>query len=259
MAETLTRSERIAERYFSSQKLDHQRIPRGNEPTPDYTLTVNNERVIVEVKEFGPLGKHYPNGYCPVPFVRAKVREAWRQLQPYKDSTCCLLLADGLGLKLVLDPELLLCGMFGEMYERVAPGSYRFFGEAALKPGRNKNISAVVGLFPLQIHRNCVEAGRLEFAITRGARALTEAEADHVRQETWQYSTEVETTIRAVTIQNPFSSTIVPAGLFSGPYDEHWIQDTDGTAHRNRSGAGIAELRRLLPDWVLRFMGVSEP
>jgi hypothetical protein len=53
-----------------------------------------------------------------------------------------------------LQPELVLCAMFGEYYETLSQDVYRFSGVAAMGPERNTRVSAVVALLPLRVLRS---------------------------------------------------------------------------------------------------------
>jgi len=51
---TKTQSEVYFENFCANSGIAITRIPEGNSPTPDYELTINGQRIVVEVKEIVP-------------------------------------------------------------------------------------------------------------------------------------------------------------------------------------------------------------
>jgi hypothetical protein len=252
-----TVSERIVEDYLAAHGVAFERIPPCNAPTPDYKLLVVPEPVIAEVKEFGRSDTVRTEGYCPVPFVRKKIRAAWKQFEPYGDQSCCLMLYNESSSKLFLQPELVLCAMFGEYYETLGQDMYRFSGIAAMSPERNTRVSAVVALLPLRVHRNCLEAGRRMFEITKGfTRDLNDDETLQIHRETSEYMGQINSVIRAVVVENPFAPKKLSPCLFTGPFDERWQRREDGSVRLEFSGVGVAEMRSLLPEYARKMMGL---
>ena len=253
----LTVSEQVVEDYLSARRILFERIPQSNSPTADYRLLVDPKPVIAEVKEFSRSGKVRTEGYCPVPFVRDKITDAWRQLQPYGDQSCCLMLYNESSSTVFLQPELVLCAMFGECYETLGQDVYRFSGIAAMSPERNTRVSAVVALLPLRVHRNCLEAGRRMFEITEGfTRDLNDDETLQIHRETSEYMGQVESVIRAVAVENPFAPRKLTPSLFTGPFDERWQRREDGSVTLEFSGVRVAEMRSLLPEYARKMMGL---
>jgi hypothetical protein len=254
---TLTVSELITEDCFSARGIRYERIPQSHLPTPDYRLLVDPEPVIAEVKEFGPSGKLRVGGFCPVPFVREKIRECWPQFEAYTQQSCCLILYNQSSPKVFLQPELILCAMFGEFFECLDHEAYRFSGPAAMSPVRNTRVSAVLGILPVRMHRNCIEAGRLEFELTEGfSRDLTDDEVHWIHQQTSESMGQVERAMRVAVVENPYATKALSESLFCGPLDERWAQGPDGIVRLKFSGSRIAEMRALLPEYALKMMGV---
>lgn len=253
----LTTSEKIFENLISAQGIPCERIAQSNSATADYRLSVGTVTVIAEVKEFGPTARVHSGGFCPVPFVRGKIRDSWRQLAQHPDESCCVVLYNVASAKVPLQPELILCAMFGELFEPLIDGSYRFSEIAAMGPHSNTIVSAVVGIFPLWVHHNCLEASRRMCELTEGfCREPTEDESLQIHRETSKYMGEVESVMRAVAVENPFARRRLPSGIFEGPFDERWAQDDQGAVRLQFSGARIAEMRELLPEFYLKMMGV---
>jgi hypothetical protein len=124
-------------------------------------------------------------------------------------------------------------------------------------PGKNTKISAIVGLFPLQVHHNCLEAGRRINELTDGfGRDLSEDESLQIHDETSIHFGRVESVMRAVSVENPFAFRQLPPDIFDGPFDERWMQSEDGVVRLKFSGARIAEMRERLPEYYLKMMGV---
>lgn len=253
----LNASEQAVTDYFGMQGVEHHWIPRTNVPTPDLKVLIDPNPVIVEIKEFNRSCKSRLGGYCPVPFVRHKIRDSWRQFEHYSDHPCCLMLYNAGSFTVGLQPELILCAMFGEYIETIDSATYRFSGAAAMQPDRNTYISSVAGLFPLHVHRNCLEAGRVAFQLTQGfARELTEDEELQIHQMTARYLGQVEQVMRAVIVENPFAPHKLPEKLFRGPFDERWHGCEDGIVRLKHSGEHVAEMRSLLPEYARKMMGL---
>jgi len=253
----LNASEQAVTDYFGLHDVGHEWIQRTNLPTADLRVAVDGQLVIVEIKEFSRSAKLRLGGYCPVPFVRHKIRESWRQFEQYSEQSCCLMLYDAASLTVCLRPELILCGMFGEYIETIDPVTYRFSGVAAMTPDRNTHISAVAGLFPLHVHRNCIEAGRMIFRITQGVkRELTDDDELQIHRQTANYVGQVEHIMRIVVVENPFALRKLPRGLFVGPFDERWYRGNDGVVRLKYSGQRVEEMRSLLPEYAQKMMGL---
>lgn len=252
-----TLSERVARDYFVSHDIPCDEIPRGNAATPDFRISVGPDQVIVEVKEFGRSEKQRTGGFYPVPFVRRKIIGAWRQFESHVDKSCCLMLFNAGSQIVFLQPDLILSAMFGEFIEKLDSESLRFHGAAAMQPDRNTIISAVVALLPLRVYCSCIEAGRRIFELSEGfTRLLTDDEELRIHHETSEYQGQVESVIRAVVVENPFARNPLPENVFSGPFDERWMQSDDGTVRRKFSGARVTEMRALLDEYYLKMMGL---
>jgi len=251
-----TVSEQVVEDYLASQGIPFEPIPRSHFPTPDYRLLAKPEPVIVEVKEFGQSGKQREGGYCPVPFVRAKFEACWKQFEQYGDQACCLMLYNAGSTTVFLQPELILCAMFGEYRQRLGPDSYGFSGTAAIGPDKNTRVSGVAAFLPLRVDHGCIEAGRRVFQLTDGlSRDLSDDEAFQVHRETAHFG-QFEFVVRAVVVENPFARKQLPQNIFNGPFDERWARLEDGSVRIKHSGARIKEMRTLLPDYALKMMGL---
>src|SRR5271163_1245846 len=106
-------SEQAVADYFAAHGKEYHWIPRTSAPTPDMKVIVDSKPVIIEIKEFTRSDKLRVGGYCPVPFVRNKIRKSWRQFESYSDHSCCLMLYNSGSYSIFLQPELILCAMFG--------------------------------------------------------------------------------------------------------------------------------------------------
>ena len=106
---------------------------RKNVPTPDYKLAAPPEPVFVEVKEFGRSGKLGTGGYCLVPFVREKIKARRKKFERHLAHPWCVVLHNEASFTVVLQPELVLCAIFGELYETVDQNVFRYLdvGETA--------------------------------------------------------------------------------------------------------------------------------
>ena len=80
--------------------------------------------------------------------------------------------------------------------------AYRFSGPAAMGPGRNTRVSAVLRILPVRMHRKCIEAGRLWIEFTEGfSRELTDDEVHWIHQQTSESMGQVETAMRMVVVK----------------------------------------------------------
>ena len=115
----------------------------------------------------------------------------------------------------------------------------------------------MLGILPVRLHRNCIEAGRLEFELTEGfSRELTDDEVHWIHQQTSESMGQVEKAMRVVVVENPWATKPLPEDLFCGPLDERWAQGADGIVRLKSSGSRIAEMKALLPEYALKMMGV---
>lgn len=95
------------------------------------------------------------------------------------------------------------------------------------------------------------------FALTNGfSHELTDAEASQIHRETSRYFDEVESVFRAVVVENPWAKKPLPRTLFTGPFDERWAMEGDGTVRLAFSGERVSEMRALLPEHALKMMGL---
>jgi hypothetical protein len=252
-----TASELLLENCLSERRVEFERIPEETVPTPDYKLKIEPGPVFAEVKEFGRSGKMRTEGYCPVPFVREKIKASRKKFERHRDYACCVVLYNEASFTVFLQPELVLCAMFGELCETVDRNVFRFFGVSEMRPDKNTRVSAVAALLPLQVHRNCVDAGRRMFELTDGfSLELKDDEVNQIHRETSRYLGEVESVFRAVVVENPWAKKPLPRTLFTGPFDERWAMEDDGSVRLAFSGERIAEMRSLLPEYALRVMGL---
>jgi hypothetical protein len=62
--------------------------------------------------------------------------------------------------------------------------------------------------------------------------------------------------MRVIVVENPYATRALPENLFCGPLDERWAQGPDGIVRLKFSGSRIAEMKALLPKYVLKTMGI---
>lgn len=78
-----TKSETIFEGFCNSNDLQCEKIPEGEQPTPDYMVVLNAQTVIVEIKQIDEDDKFTEVGNSRIVgnHVRAKINEARKQVK----------------------------------------------------------------------------------------------------------------------------------------------------------------------------------
>jgi hypothetical protein len=162
---TLTKSERLFERFCEIAKIRFEVIPVGTEKTPDYNIYLDGTKIVVEVKEIKPnitekekikefqsrktaairnqLGKR----------VRDKITDAAGKFKDASQSNCpsILVLQNNVELYKHTEPLDILAGMYGQLYFPVSGttgsalniGDMRSGPKKKMTPDTNTSISAV--------------------------------------------------------------------------------------------------------------------
>ncbi len=164
----MTQSERIFENFCDRLKIKFARVPRGAKKIPDYELTINRQRIIVEVKEIEKnkdetesdrLAKERGYGQVlstmPGQRVRKKIYKSSPQIKAKTDGVYPSILAlfDGAPLSDHLSNYNIRVAMYGleEIHIAVPEdpkiSSYitgkSYGSERKMTPNDNKSISAI--------------------------------------------------------------------------------------------------------------------
>ena len=211
-----TRSELVFEDLLSERGLPIARIPEGARHEPDYSVEFDSHTLIFEVKEFHH-PRRFPTGkYDPLRSVRNKIGAARKQFK-----------------------------------------NYEFVGASELRRDMNTAISAVIAMLPLRVyHRSLRDARRAYHVFSEHDRKLTKEEEHSIRADAFADPTPPELVMRMVVLDNPYARRRLPKELFRGPYDERWASTEHGRFGLEWSGARIAEMRTILPDYALKLMGL---
>jgi hypothetical protein len=162
-----------------------------------------------------------------------------KKFERHMDSPCCTILYNERSFTVVLQPESVLCAMFGELYETKDQNLFRYFGVSEMRLDENTRISAVVALLPLWVHRNCIEVGRRMYQLTD---CFSRARRSRIHSSCRRR----ESVGEEATARNAFTR----------PLDEGWAIERDETVRLAFSGEQVAEMRALLPDDALKTMGL---
>ena len=122
----LTESERLFARHCADRQIQCERIEEGTAKSADYTLTLGQTEMVVEVKQLDPnerdriVKKNMEAGECqggvaPSRRVRDQIAKAYKQLKPYaaEDRPCLVVLYNNAGYLNRIDKFTITAAMFG--------------------------------------------------------------------------------------------------------------------------------------------------
>ena len=94
-----TKSEILFERYLASQGLtdwDFEMEHADRSKHPDYTVSIDSQRLLFEIKEFEDrIPESEVGSYDPYNAIRGKIEEGRRKFKEYKDWPCSIVLYNG--------------------------------------------------------------------------------------------------------------------------------------------------------------------
>ena len=149
-----TISESVFERFCTSNELEFERIVEGNDPTPDYLVTLNGLVVYVEVKQIDEDTDFSTTRQLRVPgtHIRAKINQARNQVRHAAASGApgILLVYNNLDplQRFGTEPHDFLAAMYGDLTLIASREAKRitgpFFGRnQSFREGKNDSFSAV--------------------------------------------------------------------------------------------------------------------
>lgn len=229
--------ENLFEEYLASQKLTNWEFEReypGKSRLPDYTLHVNQEEYLFDVKEFKSKPPESEVGcYDPYDPIREKIEAGRKKFKEYKDWPCCLVLYSGGSLPLINleDPNVMFGAMLGDcgVIESFnpAPGvkdssaiKWGFLDRGKMfrpKTGQTQNttISALIALRHVPVGRVRLEAHMRDLK-----------KRQPVTEEDW-FDMKVDFDLKerelgVVVFENPFARIPLSSNMFIGPYDKRY-------------------------------------
>jgi hypothetical protein len=268
-----TESEALFEMYLSASGLTNfgfEEALEGSSSRPDYTLWLDGQMILFEVKEFHStpddftLGSGAYDSYRP---IREKINAGREKFRGLKEHPCCLVLYNA-GKPLVhLGWQFVYGAMLGNMafripfdrdrgtlvVEHAQAGFYgaggkmiRSSGGQPLEP-QNRTISSIVVLeqFPVGKRRFDIQVRAMEGQLRR---ELTLEEYLEMIDRTRGTDQDISLSqLRLVICENPYSYTPLPRAIFCGPYDERYGLDerTGDRITRVFAGEQILALERL--------------
>lgn len=228
-----TDSEETFERYLRERGLVYERIPTTEEPQPDYRLQHNARTCVFEVKEFEDPAIWKRSSGPIAPPIRKKISRAAEKFQKYRDC-CCSPVLWTKSIYRPLRPEFVLSAAFGAVDGKPEPLSdkvpvYLFSGSALLNATTNRTISAIVILHSYVLNYVWVKAWQeLNRKKQRGLKIDPAEQFEIIERLSSELDIKsaYEGTIRAIVLENPHARIEFPGELFTGPFDQHWRQQS---------------------------------
>jgi hypothetical protein len=267
IAKPRTESERLFEILLGARGLINFRyepsIPSVPE-RPDYILTLGNDQVLFEVKEFQPAPEDFRPGagsYDPYGPIRSKIQDGAKKFKDLKSEKCAIVLYNA-GKPLVdLRWQFVYASMLGDLTWSMPfdarqgllvdnpPTEFKYGGRGSMH--RHKN---GVAIEPQKTRINAVIVlERLGVGNRRFKLAVKRREAELRRElsleEYLGMSVNLRATgadsflteLRTVVCVNPYSPPGFPEEIFSGPYDERY-GPLDGHIQRTFVGEQMQKL-----------------
>lgn len=232
-----TPGETLFEQCLASQRVEFEfeKEHSGKSKRPDYTISLNGQPVVFDVKDFDP-PSNYPTGrgpFDPYPPIREKIEQGRDKFKLYKEYCCSLVLCN-LGHPFVRleNPDIMLGAMYGDSGFKVPMNTGTGVGEVSkispaflgrgkmIRPNwstpQNTTISAIITLTVIRPHFQLLRE-MIQRHQNRDA-ADCAAELEHTIQD-YDPNREIP---RVIVWHNAVARIPFPAGLFCGPYDTHF-------------------------------------
>jgi hypothetical protein len=255
-----TKGERLFEAYLLSQGITNYEFEKRHpdkSARPDYSVTLDRE-YLFEVKDFEPKDLLMSGAYDPYTRIREKINQGYRKFKEYKEWPCCLVLYNNNASLVDLEsPEIVLGAMYGNYgvsmefnpelgtYDPTTK-SFRFLkGGKMFRPNssepQNTTISALITL-------RQVDVGPKKLKAFLGKQMKQKLDITPVEAFAETFSPDIdfdkhERQLGVIVWENMFARIPFPRHLFSGPYDERWVQK--GHIIERVVGSGIAALEAL--------------
>lgn len=250
-----TESEEVFEEYLTSQNLAWKRILEPADKHPDYKVQQGDNLCVFEVKEFDDPAIKPAGPFSACPAIREKIRQARKQLKPFKHYCCSVVLWNSKSIYRSVWLDAVGSAAFGE-YVRLDPETsqslgaepprYQFSGSAELTSKHNTTISAIVILNPYRLNHLWLETWRELDAKRQQGDEIKPSDQFEILQRlsvdhpvTYSY----EGTIRTTVLENPYAKIAFPPDLFAGPFDQRWRMQS-GWFTLTFMGTKLADLKR---------------
>lgn len=247
--EAKSRAEVVFEEYLTSQGVTWEYETLPGRKKPDYLIAHGGGKCVVEVKLIEDPNPRPHGGYDPDRSVRAKIRDARKQLKEYKHLPCGLAIYSESAYG-PHEPSILLAAAFGPGYQQVErdhsricrkPVFYRFLkrseldndrhflANAMLSPAANTTFSAIIMLSWHRIRKVDLEVWKRRYSQQEAGLPI-ENQFDLLSELFLEYGQSLHSgaTIRVITIENRHRRLPFPEDLFRGPFDQRWGWNTDG-------------------------------
>jgi hypothetical protein len=268
--ETKNESEKFFEQYldlngFSGKWIYEPQMP-GKSKRLDYLLTYNNQECFFEVKELTKKDNEpvkFPAYIDPYISLRTEIHDVRKQFKQFRDYSCSLVVYNIDDKQARLDPLTILGAMLGNLGFEMdidalkgkaidGTGKNVFLDGGKMIDGKrsqpqNTTINAIV---VLEEFRNDSKIQKLiKKEMEKQIKPLTPEEHFALVMKVIEDrpdSSESQTVLRVRIVENPFARIIFPAGLFVGPFDEHWRWTKQNRAlERIFVGSKLRELEEL--------------
>jgi hypothetical protein len=267
-----TESEALFEMYLSASGLinfSFEEALEGFSARADYTLWLDGQKILFEVKEFRSTPDDFRVGtraYDPYRPIREKINAGREKFRGLKEHPCCLVLYNAGKPLIHLGWQFVYGAMLGNMAVRIPfdrgrgtlleeeahTGFYggegkmiRCSGGQPVEP-QNRTISSIAVLeqFPVGKHRFDIQVRSMEGQLRR---ELTLDEYLEMIDRTRGTEQDISLSqLRLVICENPYRYTPLPRTIFCGPYDERYGLDerTGDRITRLFAGEQILALER---------------
>jgi hypothetical protein len=245
-----TQGEHLFEQYLHSQnvKFQFEKEHLGKSKRPDYTVELNGQLLIFDVKDFDPPDKPFTGfGYFdPYIKIREKIEQGREKFKEYKEHCCGLVLHNaGQPLVSLHEPDIMLGAMYGdsgfafpvEMRTGVGDASQlkrAFLGRGKMiRPkwsnAQNTTISALITIIKIQPHFL-----QLMDLVRDNPRREIAACEEYLQKIVPNYDPAFEVP-RVIVWHNAVARIPFPENLFRGEYDTHFgtVQVKDGIVEQD--------------------------
>jgi len=267
-----TESESLFEMYLNASGLTNfafEETLEGYSSRPDYTLWLEGQKILFEVKEFRSTPDDFSLGfgaYDPYRPIREKINAGREKFRGRGEHPCCLLLYNAGKTLVQLEWQFIYGAMLGNMAIRIpfdrgrgtlvdkdaqtgflgGGGKMIRYSEGQPLEPQNRTISSIAVLeqFPVGKRRFDLQVRAVEEQLHR---KLTLDEYLEMIDRTRGTDRDISLSqLRLVICENPYCCTPLPRTIFCGPYDERYGLDerTGDRITRIFAGEQILALER---------------
>ena len=274
-AEVRNQSEQYLEYYLRMNgypEFEYQPVHSTTTRRPDYRLSVGNERIILEVKEFtvsnedflgfAGTGNVRGGAFDPYGPIRQKIDDAREQFKGLKDSVCCLVLFNQNKPLVDLNWQMIYGAMLGDLAWHIPfnPATEEFDDSQTTNgfsrnrkcgPNKNTTLSAVIALEPLMLGERRFRCHLTKLINELGRENLSWDERFDIERKEREIARGTDRDPeniqwRLVVNENPWARNKLSRDIFCGRFDERYGDPGGtGTIRRLYAGDPIEELESL--------------